>query len=328
MHKNALLIYFKSPDAFWGCRHVLWFLGKKAMHPPLGLMTVASLLPDKWGKRLVDLNISKLLDADLKWADIVFVSGMGITAEKKATIDIISRCKSKNLTVVGGGPLLWEDYDQFKDIDHFILNEAEITLPAFLSDIEKGKPERVYATESWAELAETPVPCWDLIRFKDYEIMDLQYGRGCPFNCEFCVLPHHFGHKVRTKSSSQVIKELETLYYKGWRGQIHFVDDNFASDKEKLRNDVLPAIIEWMREKQYPFIFSAKTSIDFADDTQLMNMMVEAGFDAVFIGIETTNIDSLKECSKVQNLNKNLNKIVIDIHGRGLRVMGGVCCRI
>jgi len=318
---KALMIYPNCPDTFWSFKHALRFISKKAVHPPVGLLTVASMLPAQWEKRLVDMNVSLLKDSSLEWADYVFISAMAI--HREAVKDVIKRAKSKGVKIVAGGPLFTTDYRVFKDVDHYILNEGEETIPMFLEDLANGVPKRVYTSNVFPKLTKTPVPQWDLINMKEYANMNIQYSRGCPFNCEFCDITNLFGREVRTKSKEQVVSELESLYVHGWKGQVFFVDDNFIASKTKLKRGVLPAITEWMKKRKYPFILSTQASINLSDDDKLMEMMVEAGFNAVFIGIETPNEKSLVECGKVHNQNRNMADCVKKIQNAGLEVMAG-----
>jgi radical SAM superfamily enzyme YgiQ (UPF0313 family) len=317
---NVLLVSPEFPDTFWGFKHAIKFIRKKSAYPPLGLLTVGSMLPKEWSKRLVDTNVTVLRDEDLEWADLVLISAMAVQRESARTI--IERCKKAGVKVVAGGPLFTGEHEQFPEVDHFVLNEAELTLPRFLDDLEKGCPRPVYKTTEFCELQETPVPMWSLINFKEYASIGLQFSRGCPFHCEFCNVTALFGRKSRHKTAEQVIRELEALHDQGWRGQVFFVDDNFIGNKSYLKARLLPELVEWRRNRKgMPFI--TESSIDLADDDSLMDMMVSAGFDAVFIGIETPSEEGLAECNKKQNTKRDLIDCVRRIQRRGLQVHGG-----
>ena len=318
---KALLVYPSYPDTFWSFKHALKFISKKAVHPPLGLLTLASMLPDEWEKRLRDMNVEALEDKDLEWADYVFISAMAV--QKESIKEIVHRCKKRGVKIVAGGPLFTAAHEDFKGIDHFVLNEAEITLPFFLADLEKGVAEHIYASDEFPDIRQTPIPRWDLAPMKKYVSMNIQYSRGCPFNCEFCDITVLYGRKVRTKGKDQILGELESLYSTGWRGSVFFVDDNFIGNRGKLKRDILPAIIEWMKKRKNPFTFSTEASINLSDDEELMQMLVQAGFDAVFVGIETPDEESLAECSKFQNRNRDLVGCVQKLQKFGLRVRGG-----
>jgi radical SAM superfamily enzyme YgiQ (UPF0313 family) len=278
------------------------------------------MLPKEWSKRLIDVNVKKLTKEDLLWADYAFISGMNV--QRDSARQIISRCKTAGLKIIAGGPLFTSEYEQFEDVDHFILNEAELTLPRFLSDLEQGCAQFIYKTSDFADIHETPAPLWELADLEQYACMSIQFSRGCPFNCDFCNVTALFGHKPRVKTIDQLISELDGLYRLGWRGQIFFVDDNFIGSKKEVRTQLLPALIEWQKDKR-GILFSTETSIDLADDEPLMEMMVKAGFDAVFIGIETPDEESLTECKKKQNKNRDLIESVKRIQRAGLQVQGG-----
>ncbi len=317
---NALLIYPEFPDTFWGFKHALKFIRKRASLPPLGLLTVAAMLPPAWAKRLVDANTRKVRGEDLAWADLVFVSGM--IAQRDSARDLIARCRAAGKTIVAGGPLFTLGHEQFSEVDHFVLNEAEATLPAFLGDFERGDAKRVYASSEFPDIRKTPMPLWALADMRRYASMSVQFSRGCPFDCEFCNITSMFGHRPRTKTTGQVIAELDGLVLSGWRGPVFFVDDNFIGNKRAIKEDLLPALIRWQRGRRgIPFFTEA--SINLADDAELMRLMVEAGFDQVFVGIETPEEASLAECNKRQNRGRDLVADVKRIQRAGLEVQGG-----
>jgi radical SAM superfamily enzyme YgiQ (UPF0313 family) len=318
---KALLVYPEFPDTFWSFRYALKFIHRKASSPPLGLLTIAAMLPDMWEKKLVDMNVERLYDDDLKWADLVFISAMSI--QKKSVKEVITRCKAAKVKIVAGGPLFTTEYEAFEMVDHLVLNEAEITLRRFLIDLENGVAGHLYTTDQWADIKKTPVPLWGLINIKHYASINIQYSRGCPFDCEFCDITLLCGRAPRTKDKDQIIRELESIYASGFRGQVFFVDDNFIGNKKKLKEEILPAIIEWMETRNYPFTFNTQASIELSDHKDLMEMMVRAGFDVVFIGIETPHEQSLAECSKFQNKNRDLIASVRRIQKAGLEVQGG-----
>ncbi len=321
---NILLLYPKFPDTFWSFTYAIKFINKKAAYPPLGLLTVAAMLPESWAKRLVDLNIRKLSNEDIEWADIVFISAM--TIQKKSTDQIISKLKNKkpSIKIIGGGPLFTSEYTEYMSvIDHLILNEAEVTLPNFLEDLKNnGNPKKIYSSNEYCDLKKSPIPLWNILNMDDYASMSIQASRGCPFNCEFCNVTALFGHKPRIKSVKQIIDELNAIYKNGWRGRVFFVDDNFIGNKKYIKTEVLPAIIEWRKGKK-GIVFNTQASINLADDQELMDLMAKAGFDSVFIGIETPEEDSLSECNKKQNKSRNLIQDIRNIQRAGLEVQAG-----
>ena len=317
---RILLIYPDYPDTFWSFKHALKFIRRRAALPPVGLLTIGAMLPKDWTKKLVDLNVTKLTKKDLAWADCAFIGGMVV--QKESARKVIARCKQAGLKIVAGGPLFTSESDAFEDVDHFVLHEAELTLPPFLADLEKGCAQHIYETSEFCDIRKTPAPMWELMDLKHYASMSIQFSRGCPFNCEFCNVTALFGHRSRIKTAEQIIAELDGLYDQGWRGQVFFVDDNFIGNKGYLKNHLLPALIQWQKGKK-GFPFNTEASVNLADDEPLMEMMVHAGFDAVFIGIETPNEESLAECNKQQNKNRNLLESVKRMQRAGLQVTGG-----
>ena len=317
---NILLVYPEFPDTFWSFKHALKFIRKKASSPPLGLLTVAAMLPSEWNKRLIDLNVTILTAKDLAWADYVFVSAMIV--QRSSTNEVIARCKKANVKVVAGGPLFTMEYEHFPDVDYFVLNEAEETLAPFLRDLEQGQARRVYASAEFPDIHQTPIPLWQLADLKRYDSVSIQFSRGCPFNCDFCNVTSLLGHRPRTKTPAQLIAELDVLYALGWHKNIFFVDDNFIGNKKQIKTEVLPALIEWRKDK-VGMPFGTEASINLADDAELIHLMTEAGFDTVFIGIESPSESSLIECSKTQNKGRDLVESVKILQRSGLQVQGG-----
>jgi radical SAM superfamily enzyme YgiQ (UPF0313 family) len=318
---KILLVYPHYPNTFWSFKYALNLISKRAAFPPLGLLTVAAMLPADWEKKLVDMNVTKLTDGNIKWADYVFISAMEV--QKESAKAVIERCNKLGVKIVAGGPHFTTGYQEFAGVDHFVLGEAEVTLQPFLDDLEKGCARHIYTSEQRPDITLTPIPLWSLINMKHYSSMNTQYSRGCPFDCEFCDIVILNGHTPRTKSKVQLISELDALYERGWRGSLFIVDDNFIGNKKKLKTEILPALIEWRKSKKYPFAFFTEASINLADDEELIHLMVAAGFDVVFIGIETPNEQSLIECTKTQNQNRDLVASVKILQDFGLEVQGG-----
>ena len=272
---KILLVYPKYPDTFWSFRYALKFISKKAPFPPLGLLTVASMLPKEWDVKLTDMNIEPLKDSDIRQADLVFISAMSI--QSHSAKEVIKRCNELQTKVVAGGPLFTSSYDAFETVDYFVLNEAEITLPEFLSDLSEGRPQRIYTTDKWADITSTPMPRWNLARLNKYSSMNIQYSRGCPYDCDFCDITVLYGRVPRTKTREQVLAELDSLIATGWKGPVFFVDDNFIGNKQKLKNEILPAVIKWMENNRSPFWFNTEASINLADDEELLTLMNKNG---------------------------------------------------
>ncbi len=318
---KILLINPDIPLTFWSFKNALKFISRKAVVPPLGLLTVAAILPKSWETKLIDMTTTKLRDRDIQWADYVFITAMLI--QRKSVDQVIERCRKIGKKVVAGGPLFTSLPEQYVHVDHLVLNEAELTLPLFVRDLQSGCPRKVYNTHEKADLHQTPIPLWNLAKMKKYATMCIQYSRGCPFDCDFCDVTALFGHRIRTKTTGQVLEELESLYAMGWRDEVFFVDDNFIGNKIRLKTKLLPAIIEWMKQRRYPFTFNTQASINLADDEELMVLMVQAGFDCVFVGIESPNEESLSECNKVQNKGRDLVACVKKIQRFGMQVQAG-----
>jgi radical SAM superfamily enzyme YgiQ (UPF0313 family) len=317
---NILLVYPEFPDTFWSFKHALKFIHRKASTPPLGLLTVAAMLPADWDLHLVDLNVDSLTQKDLQAADYVFISGM--TIQYEAALAVVKRCQAAGVKVVAGGPLFTMEPELFPEVDHFVLNEAELTLPPFLKDLANGCALRFYRTAEFPDIHQTPVPIWRLANLKQYSAVSIQFSRGCPYNCDFCNVTSLLGHEPRTKMTRQIIEELDCLYALGWRNGVFFVDDNFICNKKQLKTELLPALIEWRKDK-IGMQFNTEVSINLADDLELVNLMTKAGFDTVFVGIETPSDESLAECNKFQNRGRDLEQSVKLLQRSGLQVQGG-----
>jgi radical SAM superfamily enzyme YgiQ (UPF0313 family) len=317
---NALLIYPEFPDTFWSFRHALKFIGKKSAFPPLGLLTISSMLPKAWNRRLVDMNVRTLTSADLKWADVVFASAMYV--QKESLKEVIRLCKAEGKTVVMGGPYASMGLNDAMEADHVFVGEVETTFPGFLEDFERGEAKAVYQAPERPALALTPIPDFALAELNQYSDMSVQYSRGCPFNCEFCDIIEIYGRVPRTKSNQQIVAELDELLRIGWRGEVFIVDDNFIGNKKNVRL-LMPVLAEWSARNKYPFSFTTEASVNLADDDELLEQMRTAGFRQVFIGIETPVVESLKEAQKGQNTRRDLIDSVRHVQSYGMEVLGG-----
>ena len=319
---NVLLIYPLFPKSFWSFEKTLELVGRKAMLPPLGLATVAAILPQDWAFRLVDRNVSDLTEADWDWAELILMSGMIV--QKDDMLAQIAEAKRRGKKVAVGGPYATSLYPEVEaaGADYLILDEGEITIPLFVEAINNGAESGKFRATEKPDVTGTPIPRFDLLDFSAYSEMAVQFSRGCPFQCEFCDIIVLYGRKPRTKEPEQMLAELQRLYDLGWRRSVFMVDDNFIGNKRNVKR-LLTAMIPWMEERGYPFTISTEASVDLANDQELMDLMTAAGFSAVFLGIETPDEGSLEVTKKFQNTRDPLSESVHKIIRSGLRVMAG-----
>lgn len=320
---RVLLLYPEFPKSFWSFEKALELVDRKAMMPPLGLITVAALLPQEWEFRLIDRNVEAMSRADWEWADLVILSAMIV--QKQDFLNLIQLSKRYGKRVAVGGPYATAvpQEAQAAGADYLILDEGEITLPLFVEAIQQGQPSGVFrANGNRPDVTTTPVPRFDLLKLDAYDNMAVQFSRGCPFQCEFCDIIVLYGRKPRTKTPAQLLAELDALYELGWRRSIFMVDDNFIGNKRNVKL-LLQELKGWLVAHQYPFHFNTEASVDLANDPELMDLMVECNFNAVFLGIETPDEESLSLTQKHQNTRNSLTDAVDKITRAGLRVMAG-----
>lgn len=317
---NVLLVSPQTPDTFWSFKHVLRFVSKKSTFPPLGLLTVAAMLPREWQLKVVDLNVTPLGEADLRRADVVMISAMLV--HETSVREVVARCAALGKRVVAGGPLFTTGHESFPEIQHFVLGEAEELMPQLVADLVSGRVQKIYQAATRPGMALSPAPRWDLIDLKNYVTMAVQFSRGCPFDCEFCDIIVMNGRTPRTKAPAQVIAELEILRARGWKDMVFLVDDNFIGNKARTR-ELLHEMIAWRQRTKPAMGFFTEASINLADDAELRALMVQAGFRKVFVGIETPDANALVECRKVQNQGRDLVAAVQTLQRDGLQVMGG-----
>ena len=319
---RTLLIYPVFPQTFWSYDKILELVDRKVLLPPLGLLTVASILPQEWEFKLVDRNIRPVTEAEWAWADLVIFSAMIV--QKHDLLEQIQEAKRRGKLVAVGGPYATSVPDEPKNAgaDFLVLDEGEITLPMFVEAIEKGDTKGVFRATEKPDVTITPIPRYDILELDAYDSMSVQFSRGCPFQCEFCDIIVLYGRKPRTKTPEQLLKELDYLYDLGWRRGVFMVDDNFIGNKRNVKL-LLRELKIWQKEHQYPFAFNTEASVDLAADEELMELMVECYFDAVFLGIETPDEDSLQLTKKFQNTRTSLADSVEKIIKAGLRPMAG-----
>ncbi len=318
-----LLLYPLFPKSFWSFEKAIELVGRKTLHPPLGLITVAAILPQTWEFRLVDRNVRAETEADWEWADLVIISGMIV--QKPDLLYLIHEAKQRNKLVAVGGPYVTSVQEdvQKAGADFLILDEGEITLTLFVEALEKGEIKGVFhAGGEKPDVTQTPIPRYDLLDLDAYAEMSVQFSRGCPFQCEFCDIIVLYGRKPRTKTPAQLLAELQTLYDLGWRGGVFVVDDNFIGNKRNVKL-LLRELAPWMQKHNHPFSFTTEASVDLAQDDELLDLMFVANFRSVFLGIETPDVDSLKLTKKYQNTRKSLIEGVKKINQSGMRVMAG-----
>jgi radical SAM superfamily enzyme YgiQ (UPF0313 family) len=313
-------VYPQNPDTFWSFKHVLPFVSKRSTFPPLGLLTVAAMLPREWELKLVDLNVERLKDADLRWADYVMISAMIV--HKNSVNEILARCGAFHKPVIAGGPLFTTGHESFPTVQHFALGEAEDIMGQLVSDMLAGRVQRYYKADKRPDVTRVPVPRWDLVDFSQYVTMAVQFSRGCPFDCEFCDIIIMNGRVPRTKTPEQLIGELETLRLQGWKDMVFIVDDNFIGDKRRTKV-LLREMIIWREQVRPSMGFFTEASVNLADDAELCELMVKAGFKKVFVGIETPVVESLQECHKLQNKGRDLVESIKTLQRAGMEVMGG-----
>lgn len=320
---RVLLLYPEFPSTFWSLHGALDLLGRKVLLPPLGLITVAALLPQQWELRLLDTNIRPVSAEDWAWAELVIASAMLVQRQHLAKL--IREAKQQQLPVAVGGPFATStpDAPELQDADYRILDEGEITIPLFLEALARGETQGQFRADGERpDVHQSPIPRFDLLDLKHYSMMAVQFSRGCPFQCEFCDIIVLYGRKPRTKEPSQLLAELDHLDALGWRGEIFLVDDNFIGNKRHVKR-LLPVLLHWQRLHQWPFSFTTEASLDLAQDEELMIAMAMAGFKRVFLGIETPDQNSLKLTNKIQNTRHPLDLAVERITAHGLEVMAG-----
>lgn len=315
-----LLVYPEVPDTYWSYKHALKFVGKKALMPPLGLATVAAMIPDDYEIRIIDLNVERLPRRLLERAQLVLLSAMIVQADSMRTV--IDRCRAAGVPVAAGGPYVTSCHESIEGINHAILGEAEETFAGFLDDFRNGQAQAVYTCDRYPSLSEVPIPRYDLLKLKYYDSLPIQFSRGCPYDCEFCDIVSLFGHRSRTKSPEQFIAELDAALAAGYTGSVFVVDDNFIGNRRAVK-ELLREVTRWQEEHGHPFILCTEASIDLATDSDLMDLMVSSGFSMVFVGLESPDPESLAAVGKLQNLKQDVAASVRAIQERGIEVTGG-----
>lgn len=319
---NVLLVSPQFPlDTFWNTKMLCRVVGTKHNGPPLGLLTVAAMLPPAWSCRLVDRNVGTLRDADLAWADMIMTGGM--MAQRADCIEVIRKAKAFGRPVVVGGPDVTSSPEAYAEADFIVTGEAENVIEELVAAWQAGNRAGTFHAEKFKiDVTKTPIPRFDLLRRKDYTVISVQFSRGCPFKCEFCDIIELYGRVPRTKTNSQMLGELEAIHSTGYRGHIDFVDDNFIGNKKAVKL-FLRDLIVWQKAKRYPFSFLTEASINLADDDELLALMREANFFFVFVGIESPDADTLVAMQKKQNTRRVLEESIRKIYRAGIFVAAG-----
>ncbi|MEW6365319.1 MAG: B12-binding domain-containing radical SAM protein [Acidobacteriota bacterium] len=318
----ALLIYPEfSPYSFWNYKEVCRLVGAKYPAAPLGLITLAALLPESWQMKLVDMNTTELRDSDIDEADLVFIGGM--LPQQANFLRLIDRVHGRGKKVVAGGPDPTSQPEIYRRSDYLVLGEVEDSIASFLKDLESGVERGVYLPgETRPDMTRSPVPRFDLLDLKAYLMIGIQVTRGCPFNCEFCDIIELYGRVPRLKTPEQVVAELDALYTLRYRGLVDLVDDNFIGNKRQIK-EVLRAVGEWSAARGYPFFFCTQASINIADDEELLDLMRDVDFRYVFIGIESADEEVLAFTKKSTNLRRAISEDLLELYQHGIVVNGG-----
>jgi radical SAM superfamily enzyme YgiQ (UPF0313 family) len=322
MSTNVLLVFPRfAPRSFWNLHELCEVYGARCASPPLGLITVAALLPAHWSVRLVDRNAEELTDADLAWADMVMTGGM--LKQQHDTLGLIDLCRARGKPVVIGGPDATSQPNVYRGADFLVIGEAEGVIDEFIAAWSRGETSGVFeAAKFQVDVTRTPVPRFDLLTQSHYVNIGVQFSRGCPFNCEFCDIIELYGRVPRAKTNAQMLAELDALHAAGYRGHVDFVDDNLIGNKKALKR-FLPDLIAWQRARGTPFRFTTEASINLADDPELLRMLREANFFVIFVGIESPDTDTLILTQKKQNTRRSLADSIHKIYAAGIVVIGG-----
>ena len=318
---RALLVYpeFRSAS-FWNYKDTCALMDGRYPAAPLGLCTVAALLPADWDVRLVDRNVDDWDDALLDQADLILTGGM--MPQQRDCLELIRKARARGKPVVVGGPDATSSPHLYAEADHLVLGEGEVTLPQFLADLAAGRPQKLYQDERQADVQQSPVPRFELLKFERYNHIGIQFCRGCPFACEFCDIIELFGRVPRAKTNAQMLRELQRLYDLGYRGHVDLVDDNFIGNK-KLVKQFLPDLEQWLIAHRWPFEFTTEASINLADDVELLQLMQRVGFFAIFVGIESPDEDTLIAMQKRQNTRRSIADSIHRIYQHGMFVNAG-----
>ncbi len=319
---NVLAIYPGFNDSsFWNYRRTCEMVGAKYTAPPLGLITVAAMLPDDWPVRLVDLNVEELGDADLDWADLVMTGGM--LPQQRNTLPLVKMCEERGIPTVVGGPDVTTSPHLYEMASFRVLGEAEDVIDDFIAAYRRGDRTGTFEAPKFkADVTQTPIPRFDLLKFDNYIEIGLQFSRGCPFTCEFCDIIEIYGRRPRAKTTDQMLAEFQALYDLGYRGHVDLVDDNLIGNKKAVKG-FLPHFIDWQKKHKYPFELSTEASLNLSEDEALLGMLRDAGFFAIFVGIESPDEDVLKAARKKQNTRKDIAESIKKIYGAGIFTVGG-----
>lgn len=319
---RCLLIQPQFPEgSFWNYKLACEAIGAKTPMVPLGLITVAAILPQHWDFRLVDRNCNDVTEEDWEWADLVALGGM--LPQQKDLLRTMERAQKRGKFVVVGGPDPTSQPDVYRDADARVLDEGEVSIPLWIESWSRGNPRGIFRGLEKPDMTLSPPPRYDLLDILNYNQLAIQISRGCPFNCEFCDIIELYGRKPRIKTADQVVRELEGIRKTGYAGAIDIVDDNFIGNKRYIRNHIIPALRRWNRPRLRPFYFTTQASLNLGDDIPLMQEMRMAGFRFVFFGVETPDPELLLKTQKSQNVAHPLAKRMKQISAQGLTPVAG-----
>jgi radical SAM superfamily enzyme YgiQ (UPF0313 family) len=323
--RRVLLAFPRYTPSFGTFEYAYPIMGVKAFMPPQGLLVIASALPREWQVRFVDENIRPVRRADFAWADVVFVSGMHI--QRQQIHDLCSRAHAQGKTVVVGGPSVSACPEYYPDADYLHLGElgdaTEALIARLSQDVTRPAKQVRLTTVERRDLADFPLPAYELCRLDQYFMGSIQFSSGCPYDCEFCDIPALYGRNPRLKKPEQIIAELEKMRRLGLRNAVYFVDDNFIGNRRAVR-ELLPVLIDWQQRNGYPLSLACEATLNIAKRPEILAEMRLAKFETIFCGIETPEPDALKSIAKTHNMMVPIYQAIDTLNAYGMEVVSGI----